>query len=64
MAIEATIGDPSIVNQLEIFRKSLEGLVAKLAAGAHVLHPVALVEGHIKPFYLEARAGHWDVTRG
>ena len=62
MALKGAIAQSCIINCLKIFRKSLMCLFAKLAAGVDVLRPVALVEGHVKSFHLEACAGLLDVS--
>ncbi len=53
-----------VVDQLEILRKRLKHLFAKLAARANVLRSVSPVEGHIEPFHGETCGGLLEVALG
>ncbi len=52
----------SVINQLKILGKSLKGPFTKFTTGAYVSRHVALMEGHIEPFYLKTCTGHNDVA--
>ena len=62
MATMGAIVQLSIIDQLKLLRKSLKCLLAKHATGADILHPIVPVEGHVKPFNLEACAGLLNVA--
>ena len=53
-----------VVDQVEVLCERLECLLAKFMTRADVLHPVALVEGHVKLLHRETRAGLLEVVLG
>ena len=53
-----------VVDQPKVLRECLEHLLAKFTTRADVLHPVALVEGHVKPFHRKTRGGLLEVALG
>jgi hypothetical protein len=64
MARNRAFTQARIVDQLKVLRKRLECLLAKFTIKADVLYPVALVEGHVKPFHRETCAGLFEVALG
>ncbi len=57
MARNKAFAQARVVDQLKVLCKRLEHLLTKFATRADVLRPVALVEGHVKPFHRETRGG-------
>ena len=64
MARNKAFAQVRVVDQVEVLCKRLEHLLANITTRVDILRPVALMEGHVKPFHRETCAGLLKVAFG
>ena len=62
--LERSIGNPRVMNTLEILREGREHFVNKSASASDVLRAIRLVKARVKPLNLQSRVGGCEISRG
>ena len=62
--LERSVGNPRVMNTLEILREGRERFVNKSASASDVLQAIRLVKARVKPLNLQSRVGGCEIARG